>query len=87
MTGIHFRGKPCLLLPVMCNQTLTQPQLPENIHRDVHRCVVCDREGAQIHDASEAEGWWSIGSLSRSMLSEDHLGGADDALLTLSGVV
>lgn len=76
-----------MLLPVVRNQTLTQPQLPENIHRDVHRCVVCDGEGAQIHDASEAEGWRSVRGLSWSVLSEDHLGGADDALLTLSGVV
>lgn len=73
--------------PVVCNQTLTEPQLPENIHSDVHRCVVGDREGAQVHDASEAEGWWSFGSLSWSMLSEDHLGSTDDALLTFSGVV
>ncbi len=71
----------------MCNQTLAQPQLPENIHSDVHRCVVGDREGAQVHDASEAERRWSIRSLRGSVVSEDHLGSADDALLTLSGVV
>ena len=73
--------------PIMCNQTLAQSQLSENIHSNVHRCVVSDREGAQVHDAPEAEGWWGIGSLSWHMFRKDHNGSADDALLTLSGVV
>lgn len=77
----------CLFSPVMCNQTLAKPQLPENIHSDVHGCVVGDREGAQVHDASEAEGWWSISSLSWSVVGKDHLGSGDDALLALPGVV
>lgn len=77
----------CLFSPVVCNQTLAQPQLPEDIHSDVHRRVVGDGEGAQVHDASEAERWRSVRGLSQSVLSEDHGGGADDALLTLSGII
>lgn len=49
--------------------------------------MVGDREGAQVHDASEAERRRSVGGLSRSVLGEDHLGSADDAFLTLPGVV
>ncbi len=71
----------------MCDQTLTEPQLPEYIHSDVHGRVVGHCEGAQVHDAPEAEGQRPIRSLSWSVLSEDHLGSADDALKALSGVV
>lgn len=71
----------------MCDQTLAEPQFPENIHGDVHGCVVRDGEGAQVHDASEAEGRGRFGRLSRAVLCEDHQGGADDAVLTLPGVI
>lgn len=71
----------------MCDQTLAQPQFPEDIHGDVHGRVVGDRERAQVHDSSEAEGGRGVGSLGRSVLGEDHLGRADHALLTFAGVV
>lgn len=49
--------------------------------------MVGDREGAQVHDASEAERGWSFSRQGWHVLGEDHLGGADDAILALPGVV
>lgn len=71
----------------MCDQTLAQAQLPEYVHGDVHGRVVGDREGAQVHDASEAQRRRAVGGLSRSVLGEDHHRGADHAFLTFSGIV
>ena len=71
----------------MCDQTLAQPQLPEDVHGDVHGGVVSDGEGAQVQDATQAQRGGAVGVLSRSVLSEQDLRGADDALLTLPGVI
>lgn len=76
-----------MISPVVRDQTLAQAQLPEDVHGDVHGRVVGDRERAQVHDPPEAERRRGVGGLGRSVLGEDHLGGADHALLTFAGVV
>lgn len=82
-----FKSICSLLSPIVCNQTLAQAQLPEYIHSDVHRCVVSDSEGTQVHDASEAKRRRGIRRLSRRMLGKDHHRSTDNTLLTLSGIV
>lgn len=71
----------------MCDQTLTQAELPEDVHSDVHGRVVGDSEGTEVHDASEAQRRRSVWRLCGTVLGEDHLGSADDAFLPLPGVV
>lgn len=78
----------CLLyLPVVRDQTLPQPQFPEDVHSDVHRSVVRHSERAQVHDSSETKRGRGIFRLQRSVLGEDHPRRADHSLLTLSGIV
>lgn len=73
--------------PVVRDETLAEAQLPEYIHGDVHGRVVGDGERTQVQDASEAQGRGRVVGLGWSVLGEDHLGGADHALLTLPGIV
>lgn len=75
------------IVPIMCDQTLAKPQFPENVHGDIHGRVVRDREGAQIHYVSEAQLRGGFRRLGGGVLCEDHFGGADDAVLSLPGVI
>jgi len=78
----------CVCSPVVRDQALPEPHLPEDVHGDVHGRVVGDREGAQVHDAAQAQGGRGVVGLGRGgVLREEHLGRADHALLVLTGIV
>lgn len=49
--------------------------------------MISNCKGAQVHDAPQPEGRRCVGRKQRCVLSEDHLGGTDDAILTFAGIV
>lgn len=45
----------------MSDQALAQPQLPEDVHHDLHGGVVGDGEGAHVEDGAQFEGPRAVG--------------------------
>lgn len=37
----------------MSDETLAQPKFAENVHHNVHSCMIGDCEGAEVHDATQ----------------------------------
>lgn len=70
----------------MSDQTLTQTQLPEDVHHDLHGRVVRDREGAHVQDGAELQGPRAVGGQGGSVLSEVDPGVQQDALLFTTSI-
>lgn len=75
-----------LFLPTPCDQTLTQAQLPEDVHHRLHGCVVGDSEGAEVQDASQLQRLRITGRQLRRILGEVDHGAAHHAVLLLTGI-
>lgn len=53
LTGTHVQFTTFPHLPVVSDQALTQPELPEDVHHDLHGGVVSDGEGAHVQDRAQ----------------------------------
>lgn len=71
----------------MCDEALAQAQLPEDVHHNVHGGVVCDGEGAKVHDASELQRRGAVGGLRGCVLCKEDPRCAHYPILTLSGII
>lgn len=70
----------------MSDQALTQPQLSEDVHYDLHWGVVGDGEGAHVQDGAQLEGTRAVGWQGGCMLGKVHSGVQHDALLFTTGI-
>lgn len=67
-------------------KALPQAQLAEDVHYNLHRRMVCDREWAHIKNASQLQWAWAVCWKCRSVLGEVNPGTADNAFLLSSRI-
>lgn len=78
----HVRGTHP---PVVRDEALPQAQLPEDVHHNLHGCVVCHGERAHVQDAAELQRPGALGRQGRGVLREAHTRAAHNPLLLFPG--
>ena len=71
----------------MGDQTLAQAQLAEDIHHDLHGCVVGDGEGAHVQDGAQLKGPGAVSRQGGGVLGEVDPGGQHDTLLLTTSIL
>lgn len=71
----------------MSDQALAQAQLPEDVHHDLHGCVVGDGEGAHVQDGAQLERAGAVCRQGGCMLGEVDSGVQHDPLLLATCVL
>lgn len=59
-------------LPIMSDETLAQPEFAEDVHHNVHGCVIGNCERAEVHDATQLQGRGEVRGLGSSVFSEEN---------------